>query len=271
MFTVTFLDAPRRYDRVLVTWTDITARKRAEEELKEAAALKDQFLSLVSHELRTPISTVISNGALLLRRGQMLQESDRQQALSDIVSEGRRLQSIIENLLLLTRIESSGPELRPISLQDVIAGQVEAFARRSPGRQINVLDEGDRDMINGQETLIAMLVENLISNADKYSPPASPIEVLLRTSDEHEAEVHVRDTGIGVSETELPNLFTPFYRTTTARKYARGMGLGLAVCKRIVEAHGGRIWVTRRPEGGSDFAFSMPLSETRDPRTRDAS
>jgi two-component system sensor histidine kinase KdpD len=174
-------------------------------------------------------------------------------------------------LLLLTRIESSGPELRPISLQDVIAGQVEAFARRSPGRPINVLDEGDRDMINGQETLIAMLVENLISNADKYSPPASPIEVLLRTSDEHEAEVHVRDNGIGVSETELPNLFTPFYRTTTARKYARGMGLGLAVCKRIVEAHGGRIWVTRRPEGGSDFAFSMPLSETRDPRTRDAS
>jgi two-component system, OmpR family, sensor histidine kinase KdpD len=110
---------------------------------------------------------------------------------------------------------------------------------------------------------MAMVVENLVANADKYSRPATTIEIYMRRNHTGEAEVTVSDHGIGIDESELPELFTPFYRAGTAREYATGMGLGLAVCKRIVEVHGGHIWATRRTDGGSDFTFTVPSNGLR--------
>lgn len=106
-----------------------------------------------------------------------------------------------------------------------------------------------------------MLLDNLITNAHKYSPPGEQIEVNLRANDGGEVEVTVRDHGIGIDEAALPELFTPFYRAYSAKQFAPGMGLGLAVCKRIVDAHGGRTWAHSRPEGGSDFSFALPAIE----------
>jgi PAS domain S-box-containing protein len=243
---------------VLAVAIDISDRKQAEEKMA-AAAFKDQFLGLVSHELRTPISTVLANALILLRQGDLLDREDRLQALQDIATEGEKLQKVIENLLLLTRIEAShGLDFEPLRFNEIVAEQVESFRHRNPTRRIHVSMENGPFWVSGQRMLMAMVVENLVANADKYSPPATTIEIYMRRNHTGEAEVTVSDHGIGIDESELPELFTPFYRAGTAREYATGMGLGLAVCKRIVEVHGGDIWATRRREGGSDFTFTVP-------------
>jgi two-component system sensor histidine kinase KdpD len=150
-------------------------------------------------------------------------------------------------------------------MQALVSEQVESFRRKMPARNVELTHDGSADLVDAQPTLIALVIENLINNAAKYSPADTPIEVTLRADKQNEIEVRVRDQGIGVNESELSNLFTPFYRTAAAKGYATGMGLGLAVCKRIVEAHRGRIWANRRPEGGSDFILALPrIDQDRD-------
>lgn len=236
---------------------DVTDRKRAETELKQAYALKDQFLSLVSHELRTPISTILGNGILLSKRGHQLSEENKQQAYDDIVSQTRKLHESIENLLLLTRLDSATLELEAISLSQVARGAIEAFQGAYRDRKVILLE---REVPNalGQETLVALVMQNLLTNAAKYSPPETDIELIIDVTSDNEPQVCVRDHGIGLNQEELANLFTPFYRSQKARESASGLGLGLAVCKRIVEVQNGRIEAVSRPEGGSDFYFCLP-------------
>jgi signal transduction histidine kinase len=258
-YTLTPLREPDgSVDRVMLVGTEVTDEVLARKEMQEAIALKDQFLGLVSHELRTPISTVIANALILRRRGDRLSREDREQAIEDIATEADKLQKVIENLLLLTRMEAaSDVAFRPLSLQEIVARQVSLFSRSNPARTIESLGE-EMVTVMGQEDLIGIVLSNLIGNANKYSPADSLIEVSMESNEGREVVVHVRDQGIGLDEADLPNLFAPFYRTGGARKYATGMGLGLAVSKRIIEAHGGRIWASPRPEGGADFAFALP-------------
>jgi signal transduction histidine kinase len=102
-------------------------------------------------------------------------------------------------------------------------------------------------------------MENLLSNADKYSPAHSDIEVVLSV-DDVEACVSVLDRGIGIGEADADKLFTPFYRTDAAKSHANGIGIGLAVCKRVIDSQGGRIWARPRKGGGSEVAFALPLA-----------
>ena len=240
---------------------DISDRKQAEELIQQTIALKDQFLSMVSHELRTPIATILGNGQLLLRRGAMLQESDKQQALVDIVSETERLQRIIENLLVLSRMEA-GRELdpEPLHMPRVVAEAVESFKRHSFGREVSVAVEGEVPVANAEPTLISHVLENLLSNATKYSPAGTPIEVVVTANELGEPMVCVRDHGIGFTAEDEAQLFTPFYRSKAAAAKAGGMGIGLAVCRRILEVQGGTIEAKTRPEGGAEFCFTLPAA-----------
>jgi len=243
---------------VVAIVTDVTERKRVEDELRTASALKDQFLGLVSHELRTPTSTVVANALLLLRRGDQLTDEDRQQALEDIAGEGTKLQRVIENLLLLTRLDVAGePVAEQVALKKMVAERVEVFLRRRPGRTVSLGFDDALPTIHGQEALLAMVMDNLLSNADKYSPADANIEVAASAGPDGMVELRVSDRGIGVDPAELPQLFTPFFRTTIARGYASGMGLGLAVCKRILDAYGGTIRAEGRSEGGTDFILAL--------------
>jgi PAS domain S-box-containing protein len=244
--------------RVLATIVDITERKRAEEEMRAASALKDQFLGLVSHELRTPIATVSGNSTLLLRRGDLLTDDDRRQALEDIANEAGRLQSIIENLLILSRIDGSNAlHFEPVALDKLALNRVRSFTRRAPTRRID-LNATDSSVVEGEANLLAMVIDNLIANADKYSPRGEPIELALCNGGAT-VEVAVRDHGIGLDENELQELFEPFYRGSSGRDLAKGMGLGLATCKRIIEAHGGSIRASTHPDGGAEFTFVLPV------------
>jgi signal transduction histidine kinase len=237
--------------------------QRTTESLQRANAVKSEFLGLISHELRSPISTVVGNGLLLLNRGHLLEEEDRTQALQDIVTEADRLHRVIENLLLLVRVEAGQKlDVEPVHLSSIIEEAVEGFYRRHSGREVKVFDSGDAPIALGEGTLITLIVDNLISNANKYSPEGAPIEVYLRRNENDEPEICVRDYGIGLEEVDVETLFVPFYRSSTAKKQATGVGLGLAVCKRVVEAQDGRIWAESRVGGGSDFLFTLkPATE----------
>ncbi|HEX5139512.1 MAG TPA: PAS domain S-box protein [Dehalococcoidia bacterium] len=236
---------------------DVTERKQAEDALQRSMIMKDQFLSLVSHELRTPISTILGNGLLLLTREEAIPPEDKKQAFADIVAEAEKLQENIEHLLLLTRLESSELEMESISLPSVVQRCVKTFKERHPERQINVALGTDLPRAVGQETLVALVVQNLLTNAAKYSPPEQPIEVLLDLAPSGQPEVRVRDHGIGLDEHDLSNLFAPFYRSTRARNQASGLGIGLAVCKRALEAQHGSISAEARQDGGADFYFTL--------------
>jgi PAS domain S-box-containing protein len=236
---------------------DISDRIRAEKALKESLSMKDQFLGLVSHELRTPIATILGNSQLLLRIGDSLDPADKRQALTDVVNESKRLQGIIENLLILTRLDATRElHAEPVLLPQLVR-QVIANFRRQHDRTIVVSEAEDLPVAMGLANLVTQLVENLLSNAHKYSPSTETIEVHLVRNRNGQPEVHVLDRGIGLNSDAL-ELFSPFFRTAQAAEIAPGMGLGLTVCKRIAESLGGGISAQNRDDGGSEFFFWLP-------------
>jgi PAS domain S-box-containing protein len=246
---------------------DITERHEAERAAAAAAkaleasnAVKDAFLGLVSHELRTPVTTIYGNARLLQSRGAELDEAVRASMIADIATDADRLHAIIENLLHLTRLGSgSKPDLEPQALRHVVERAVESFRVRHPGREIQTLDAPPDLIVEADETYLMLLVENLLTNAVKYSPKTTLVEVRI-TPVAGEVMVEVLDRGIGLDGDAAESLFEPFYRSESARKTADGLGIGLALCQLIVEALGGRLWARPRRGGGAAVGFAIPIA-----------
>ncbi len=237
------------------------ATRAAAEALAASNAVKDQFLGLVSHELRTPVTTIFGNALLLQARGSDLDEDLRAAMVADIATDADRLHAIIENLLHLTRLGAgSHPDLEPQLLDRVIERAVASIRARNPGRSIELSSSLPRPIVEADETYLILLMENLLSNAIKYSPATSPIEVRIDASD-GEALVAVRDRGIGLEGSTSERLFEPFFRTEPARTTAGGLGIGLALCDRVVAALGGRIWANARDGGGAEVGFALPIAD----------
>jgi len=246
---------------------DITDRRRAEDALRASAlalsasnTVKDEFLGLISHELRTPVTTIFGNALLLRDRAGRLSDADRDSMIADIGSDSERLLSIVENLLLLTRLEAgSNVELEPQVLGRVARKVVVAHRARHRARRVTLRVARPQAIVDADGGYLELVLDNLLHNAHKYSKQDEPIEVLVRTRGD-QAQVIVRDRGIGFTSDELPKMFAPFYRTDSARQMGNGVGIGLTVCRRLVEALGGEIWALPRKGGGSEFGFSLPLS-----------
>jgi PAS domain S-box-containing protein len=246
---------------------DITDRARAQESLRATAealrasnAVKDEFLGLVSHELRTPVTTIYGNARLLRDKGERIGKTDRESMIADIAGEAERLLGVVENLLLLTRLESGiHPDPEPQVLAHVTRTVLDAFARRHPERKIELTGEPRHLIVEADRPYLDLILENLLSNAAKYSPPEAPIEVVVRAT-EAEAQVLVLDRGIGLSDTDMEQLFSAFYRSERARSRSAGLGIGLAACKRVVASLGGSVWARPREGGGSEFGFALPLA-----------
>ena len=246
---------------------DVTERHRAEQAVRASAsaleasnAVKDQFLGLVSHELRTPVTTIYGNARLLQSRGDALDDDVRASMIADIATDADRLQAIIENLLHLTRL-GSGTSLdpEPQVLGRILERVVDSFRSRHPERVIRLVDAAHGAIVEADATYLDLVLENILGNADKYSPPATPIEIRTRLA-AGEVRVVVRDRGIGLEDEAAERLFEPFYRSPAARSEANGLGIGLALCQRIVEALGGRIWAKPRTGGGAEVGFALPTA-----------
>ncbi|MEA2518459.1 MAG: hypothetical protein QOF49_539 [Chloroflexota bacterium] len=244
---------------------DVTDRLEAEASLRASAqaleassAVKDEFLGLISHELRTPVTSIFGNAMLLSDR---LKVSEPESGMiRDISEDADRLLRIVENLLQLTRLGSgSSVDREPQVLDHAIRSAVASRLRRHPERPIRIKSGRSSLVVEAEGVALEMVVENLLSNADKYSPPGAPIDVVLE-SDEETATVRILDRGIGITNDIAADVFTAFFRTDRARRTAGGIGVGLAVCKRIIDAHDGRIWASPRHGGGAELAFELPLS-----------
>ena len=164
----------------------------------------------------------------------------------------------------LTRL-GAGTKLdrEPHVLDHVVRAAVESRVRRHPDRVIRLSIDRRSLIVQADSIALEMLSENLLSNADKYSQAEESIDVDVALDDET-AIVRILDRGIGIAPDIADDVFTPFFRSDQARRTAGGIGVGLAVCKRIVEAHDGRIWASSREGGGAEIGFALPLSSDLD-------
>lgn len=259
-----FVDQDRRVEMSsfpLVTEDEATRRVFVLRDVTEARRrelLRDAFLSLLSHELRTPMTAVYGGATLLQRVGDKLDAATRNDIRADIVFEAERLSRLIDDLLVLTRAEG-GVEvgLEPALLQH-LAAEVAAQDQRGAGRPIEVFADPGLSPVTGDETSIRQVIHNLISNAMKYSPVGSPVEIHVQGADD-EVAVRVLDRGRGLSPEDAERVFEPFYRGNETAQAVSGIGIGLFVCHRLVEAMGGKIWTRQRDGGGSEFGFALPL------------
>ena len=229
-------------------------------ELEQTVKERDLLIGIVSHELRTPLTTIFGNAHLLLRRLEDMDAEARMRAISDIREEAERLNVLVENMLLLARAGVQAPVPTELVLVDkALAEVVSEHSKRFSGRSVVLAVKPKGLMADGQPDYMKQVVENLLSNAEKYSPEAEPIDVRARRKGD-EVVISILDRGAGVDPAEAEIIFQPFYRSGRTSTKVSGAGIGLAVCKLLVQAQSGRIWATARRGGGSDFSFTLPIA-----------
>jgi two-component system sensor histidine kinase KdpD len=228
--------------------------------LIEAEKLHDALLHSISHALRTPLASIIGSLSTLMEQsGSDLDPATQRDLVETAREEAERLNWLVSNLLDMTRLESGHLRLLVdwYDMEDVVGVVLSQTASSLKAHPVHFDLAPDLPLIPMDQVLIVQVLDNLFHNAAKYSPPGSPIDVVVRTSDEV-VTISVSDLGVGIPEPELERVFEKFYRVDYGSN-VRGTGLGLAICKGIVEAHHGRIWADRRPGGGTTFTFTLPL------------
>jgi len=230
-------------------------------QLQRAIEAKDEFLGLISHELRTPITAIYGGARILRSRGDRLGAETWDPILADIEQESERLFRMVEDLLALARLElGQKAETEPVLVERVASRLLTSYRERFPARSFDLTVQGEPRPVAAQPVYLEQVLRNLLGNALRYSPPDSPVEVLIRHMEEdEEVEVHVMDRGPGVPGDELERIFERFYRARASAGRRAGGGIGLTVCKRLVEAQSGRIWARLREGGGLDVTFTLPV------------
>jgi signal transduction histidine kinase len=219
--------------------------------------MKTELVSIVSHELRTPLASVLGFTALLLKR-----EFDppiRRHYLGIVDAQARRLAALLEDFLDVQRIEHEGLDLATerVDLAALLDEQAELYAEQSPKHTVEVELEERPLAVRGDPDRLAQVVGNLLSNAIKYSPEGGTVRLAAERSDAG-VRVIVRDEGLGIPEDQQERIFTKFFRGDAGATGITGTGLGLAVSREIVEAHGGSIGFDSDPATGSTFWVELP-------------
>lgn len=228
----------------------------------ETERLRSSLLSSVSHDLRTPLAAIAGASSSLLD-SEPPGHSTRRELLQSIYDESDRLSRLVDNLLDMTRIEAGGVSVHKqwCPLEEVIGSALHRLARPLGDRPVQTHVPADLPLVPLDEVLIEQVFINLLDNAHKYSPADQPIEISAR-SEPKQLVVEVSDHGPGLPPGEEQRVFEKFYRGPGMARLGRGAGLGLAICRAIVEAHGGRVFAENRAGGGACFRFTLPLEGT---------
>ncbi|MCX5734480.1 MAG: sensor histidine kinase KdpD [candidate division NC10 bacterium] len=226
----------------------------------ETEQLRSSLLSSVSHDLRTPLASITGTLSSVLEDEDQLDRTTRRGLLQSVYDEVERLNRLVNNLLDMMRLESGPVTVKKEwhLLEEVVGTALGHMEKRLQGRPVAVELPADPPLVQLDAVMIEQVLVNLIENAVKYTPPGSPIEISAARQNGI-VRVEVADRGPGVAAGDEQRVFEKFYRGHDAT--IRGVGLGLAICRAILEAHGGKIWAWNRPEGGAVFRFTLPATE----------
>jgi len=240
-------------ERILLADEARGARLRMETE-----QLRNALLSSVSHDLKTPLAVVTGATSALLEEGAPKDEVTRRELIQTAHEEAQRLNRLVRNLLDMTRLEAGALKVNKNleSLEEVVGSALNRMEDRLRGRDVKATIPVDLPLVALDAALVEQVLINLLENATKYTPEGSPIDIEAKEKD-GEVEVDVADRGPGVSAADVDRIFEKFYRAH--EREGGGVGLGLTICRGVVTAHGGRIWVDARPGGGAVFHFALPL------------
>ena len=260
-------DAGGRVVNIIVNVMDITRFKEEEE-------VKSTFISVISHELKTPVALIKGYAQTLARPDAHWDAETARQSLEIIEEEADRLEALINNLLDVSRIQAQGLrlDLAEVDTQRLATRVADAYRTQTDRHTIELDFPEPLPLITGDEERLRQVLTNLLGNAIKYSPDGGLIRVggwlersiLPRVG--ARVVLYVADQGVGIPEQELPHIFDRFYRVDSSlRRTTSGTGLGLFLCRVIVDAHGGTIWARSQHGTGTTFFVALPVEEHSDP------
>jgi len=254
---IALYDEDGNFGRSVVYLRDVAERRKLDQ-------LKDEFIGLVSHELRSPLTVIIGAINTALTEGARLSPEETRQLLQDAAWESESLSHLLGNLLELSRAQADRLLLHPepISIKSVIQEAIKKIEQQFPTHRFMINCPKQLPPVKADQLRVERILHNLLENAAKYSPQGSEIRVFAKREKDH-LIIGVADQGAGLSRHDQAKIFEPFHRLEDPRlKGVKGAGLGLLVCRRLVEAHGGQIWVESEPGRGSTFSFTLPLGNT---------
>jgi two-component system phosphate regulon sensor histidine kinase PhoR len=242
---------------------DITAEKDLER-------MREEFVSTLSHELRTPLTSIKAYAATLRREDVDFDRETQREFLSIIEGEADRLARLIKDLLETSRAESGRLQLRmtEVDISALAERVLEKMRPQAGSHHLRLAPREGTVPVRADPDRMEQVITNLLDNALKYSPPGSTVTLSVRARGD-KAVVSVSDQGIGIPLEQQTHVFDKFHRVLDERsRHVQGTGLGLYLCRKIVEAHGGHIWVESRPGEGSTFHFSLPLTSDGEQESR---
>ncbi|MFC1974607.1 ATP-binding protein [Chloroflexota bacterium] len=236
----------------------------ANEEMRKVTQAKSEFLAHMSHELRTPLNAIIGFSELMIDEVPGKVNQEQKQCLNDILTSGKQLLNLMNDILDLSKVESGKMELKltNFAISDLIeslrSGTVSRLAQKKQSFDVEV--EEELTLVYADIYRITQVFINLLSNAAKFTPDGGKVRVEV-TKENNWCQVSVIDNGIGIKKENQGKIFEPFCQLdNTLTKEVSGTGLGLAIARQIIETHGGRIWVESEFGKGSQFIFTLPLA-----------
>lgn len=227
----------------------------------ESDKLQTALLQAVSHDLRTPVASVLGTAGTLIDMTEKIDRKKVKKFAESIYFEAEQLNRLINNLFQIAYLETEKIKLQKKlnSIPDLIHSVLKSLYKKSGKRQIKTHIPNDFPMIAFDKSLIEAVIFNVVDNAIKFTKPNTQIDITLEIKTTH-AIFSIADQGPGIMIDEIDRLFEKFYRGRLLST-ERGLGLGLAICHHVINAHGGKIWAENRPEGGAVFIFILPVDE----------
>jgi two-component system sensor histidine kinase KdpD len=242
-----------------ITRVRLTEQARKAQVAMEAERLRNSLLSSISHDLRTPLATIVGSASALVEEDNTLKTENKLELSRAIYDEALRMSSLVNNILDMARLDAGAVELNKqwVPLEEIIGAVLTLLQKRLEGRLVTVKLPPGIPMIYVDAVMIEQVLINLLENVLRYTPEGSPVEIMAEASS-LAVEISVADRGQGIPKGSENKLFEKFYRARHEAAQS-GVGLGLTICRAIIEAHGGSIQAQNRPTGGAVFSFIIPL------------
>ena len=267
LLPIIYPDEPNSVRFILFSAVEITEQVQARQVLEQSNQMKLKFLGMISHELRTPLASIQGFASTLQATDVVWQPEEEHEFLTTIEEESNKLAHLIGELLDVSSLETGNlrVQLAPKSIRELVDTAWPQLQVITAQHVLVIGSVADLPRVNMDVQRIAQVLVNLVGNATKYSPQGTQITVsFTHRADLAMIQIDVSDQGPGIPATYRKQVFEPFVQLTSNDKARKGVGLGLSICKGLVEAHGGRIWIADKPEPGTTISFTLPTVNITD-------